>query len=368
MLRVFREIVGPKIPVFLTLDLHTNITKKMLKYATALFPCDFYPHTDLYDKGLKAAKLLVKTITGEIKPVMAVKKIDLIFPIMPTSQPVMQDILGFVRTVAQNAKVLNASIAHGFCCADIFEAGAAAIVITDGDAKLASNKAEKIAKFVWDNRTSLKKKYYLLDEALAKCKPNSASFYVFADVTDNPGGGTAGDGTNLLRGLLNRKIRNVAFASIFDPDTVAAAEKCGVGNTFRAQLGGRSNPEVSGYPIVQDAYVKSITDGKVQYKGIMDTGCVMDMGPSAVLVIEGIEIIVISKRMQPRDIEIFRANGINPYDKRILVTKSSVHYRATYEAEAEECFDIEVPGEMPQRPEDIHYCHVRRPIYPLDEM
>ena len=367
MLEYLRSIIGPDIPVFVTLDLHANITRKMLTHATALFPCDNYPHTDSYDKGLLAAQLMLRTLRKEIKPVMRWQKLNMIFPIMPTSFPVMKELSDYCRQERQREGILSASIVHGFLCADIRDLGASVLAISDSSAEKAQKLADDLAGALWEKRHELKRRCFDLDEALSAVQSASdPGFFVFADITDNPGGGAAGDSTHMLRQLLERHVENVAVASIFDPETVAAAQKSGVGTTFSCSLGGKSAPEIVGEPINAPAYVKSLSDGTIIYKGQMDHGAKMTTGLTAVLVIQGIEVIVTSKRLQPRDIEIFRANGIEPRDKRIVVTKSSVHYRACYEQEALGCFDIEEPGVMPQTPGQITYEHVHRPVYPLE--
>lgn len=369
MLEELRKLVGEKIPVFVTLDLHAAITEKMVKYATALFPCDYYPHTDIYDKGVLAAELMMKTLKGEIHPVMKAVKLKMIFPIMPTTLSPMKELSDKCIAMRGQNGILSTSVTHGFLCADTSVLGACALAVTDGDEKLALAAAEKLAKAVWEKRNELKREFYSTEEALEKIEADDKNqgFYVLADITDNPGGGATGDGTHVLGHMLKRGVDNAAFASIYDPETVELAEKSGVGTTIHCHLGGKSAPKLVGEPIECEAYVKSLSDGTIIYKGVMDHGGRMSTGKTAVLVIDGIQVIVTSKRLQPRDIEIFRANGIEPKDKRIIVTKSSVHYRASYEPEAIGCFDVEEPGIMPQRPESIRYEKVSRPVYPLDE-
>lgn len=73
-----REILGPDVPVVMTLDLHANITSAMMERATAIVGYQTFPHVDMYETGQKAARLMLKILTGKVRPVMAWRKLPLI--------------------------------------------------------------------------------------------------------------------------------------------------------------------------------------------------------------------------------------------------------------------------------------------------
>jgi microcystin degradation protein MlrC len=213
----------------------------------------------------------------------------------------------------------------------------------------------------------LVKKAFSLEEAIETAMSVEGGPVVFGDIADNPGGGSPGDGTWILRGLLEAKVQDAAIAHFYDPATVARAIEAGVGNNLRVQLGGRFY-KILGNPVECDAYVKCITDGVYYNKDAMFKGLKNRIGRTVVLVVGGVEIIVSERRHQAFDVEIFRANGIEPTEKKILVVKSSLHFRGSYGRIAKKIIDVNVPGLTPANPGMLAFKNVRRPVFPLDEI
>jgi len=191
---------------------------------------------------------------------------------------------------------------------------------------------------------------------------------VFADVADNPGAGGSSDGTYVLRRMLDLGVKDAAFATILDPEVVKIAEKAGVGSEIEITLGGKTCPEVAGEPIHTKAIVKTITDAvHVDHFGT-NKGLTRNFGRSVVLDISGILVIVNSTNVQPSASEIFECVGINPLYMKILVVKSTIHYRASFGRFTDHLIDVQVPGLCPQHPSMVNYKKVKRPIFPLDNI
>ena len=368
LLEEIRAAVGPQVPIMATLDLHANITQKMLTNCDVFCPYRGYPHADLYERGLEAAGILLRTLRGEIKPVMRWAKQPFLLAAVPTAMPVMNKHVKRAASFEQQPGVLSVSIGHGFFCADIEEAGLTTIAVTDNDPDRAQEIANALADGIWADRSLLQRRFYTPEEAIAQAEREQSWPVIFADVADNPGGGSTGDGTHLLRAMLNAGVKDAAVALICDPESVAAAARAGAGNTVHLWLGGKQCPEILGGPIECDAYVKLLHDGKYINDGPMGGGMPMDLQKSAVLVVDGIEVIVTCNVTQPYDVQIFRSHGIEPLRRKIIVVKSAVHFRAAFEPLAQKVYDIECPGLMPQNPKTMTYTHLRRPIYPLDEI
>jgi len=362
-----RREVKDKVPILTTLDLHTNLTAKMVENCDGMFVYDYYPHTDTYEAGLRAAKCMYETLERKIKPVIKYRKLDILLPYMPTAEPVMDKFVKEAQELREQENIINVNICHGFFSADIYEQGMAVVAVTDNDAELAQDIADHIGNKIWDARAKLHRKFYTIDQAIDEAEASEGSPFVFADVADNPGAGATCDGTHMLRRLMERNVKNVAVALIYDPEVVQQAEKAGVGETIHINLGGKISPEIAGYPIECDAYVKALTDGKFYNKDYLK-GVLTLLGKTTVLDINGIYVIVSSIRTQPWDLEVYRVNGIVPEDMKILVVKSTIHYRASYGKIAYKILDVELPGLAPQSPEMLTYKHTRRPIYPLDEL
>lgn len=368
LLEEVRALVGPEVPIMATLDLHANITEKMLRCATVLCPYRAYPHSDQRERGIEAAGLMLRTLRGEIRPVMRYAKRPFLLAAIPTAMPAMHKHVQRAAEFEGQSGVLSVSIGHGFFCADIKEAGLTTLCVTNGDADRAQDIAEQLAEGIWQDRAALQRTFYTPEQAIAQAREENLRPVVFADVADNPGGGSTGDGTHLLRAMLKAGVRDAAVALICDPESVDAAFAAGAGSTVSLRLGGKQCPEVLGEPIECQAYVKSLHDGRYVNDGPMSGGLAVDLQGSAVVVVDGIEVIVVRNVTQPYDVQIFRAHGIEPLRRSIVVVKSSVHFRAAFEPLAKKVYDIECPGLMPQNPRAMTYKNLRRPMYPLDEI
>ena len=377
LLEAIRQAAGDGAMLVATLDLHANITKKMECYADVLINFDYYPHTDMFERGTEAARIMLDTLRGRIRPVMRCVHLPMILPLISTSDPVMRKFVEQVHELEQDSRVLSVSISHGFLCADIHELGMTVIAVTDQDPGLAECLAGGLADQLWQDRSNMKRRSYSAEEAIAEVEaetqadpgPDAAAGpVIFADLTDNPGGGSTCDGTHILRAMIEHQVKNAAVALIYDPESVMAAEKAGVGHTVALRLGGKSRPELLGPPIECMAYVKLVSDGRYKNRGPMDGGVPEDLGKSAVVVIGDISVIISAKITQPYDTEIFYAHGIDPRGKNILLLKSTHHFRAAFGPLARRIIPVEVPGLVFQNPSMIPYARCRRPIFPLDDL
>jgi microcystin degradation protein MlrC len=188
---------------------------------------------------------------------------------------------------------------------------------------------------------------------------------VINDTSDNPGGGSPGDSTHLLRAILDAGLEGACYAFIYDPQTAALAHDAGIGATIRVRLGGKTD-DLHGAPIEAEAYVKTLTDGRFRLTTPMGRGMAVDLGPSARLVIGGVDIIVASERNQVLDDEVFLLHGINVRSRRIVALKSSAHFRAGFRDLAAAIITADAPGATTLHLEHFDHRRIRRPIWPLD--
>ena len=367
LLEALRQEVGPDLPIMVSLDLHANITQKMVDYATALFVCDYYPHTDMYETGMRAAQCMERTLLGQIQPVMAWRKLPIIISCTSTLDGIVKEFTEEAQAMRQQPGVLNANLAHGFFRANIYEQGIAVLVVTDGDAEKADAMAQKFADRIWSDRKKLKYEPLTADEAIDAALASDRFPVVLADVADNPGGGGTCDAVFLLQRLIDRDVQDAVVAAIYDPETVQQAKAAGVGATIDVKIGGKVAPEITGDPVCCKAYVKAITDGKYRNTGPMFHGLLMDHGSIAVLQVGGVTVLVGSIRVQVWDLEVFRSCGITPEKQKILVAKSAIHYRASYGTITDRMLSVETPASASQKFANFDL-HCRRPMYPLDEM
>ncbi len=368
LLRRVRLAVGKDVPIVASLDLHVNLTQKMVDNADALFVYDYYPHVDSYETGYRAAECMFKTLEGSLKPVMAWKQLDMILMYMPTEEKSFAPFLAEAQQLRGSGKLVNVNICHGFFAADVYDQGMAVVAVADGDMDLAQQTADALAEKMFAARRELTRSFYTSEEAVKLAMESEEYPVVLADVNDNPGSGSSCDATELLRTLIDMGAQDVAVAVMYDPETVEQACKAGVGATAKFSLGGKIVPEVTGGPIECEAYVKAITDGRFMQHCQMSGGKIAQFGKCALLQIDSIQVIVCSYRTQPYDLGIFPHMGILPEHMKILMVKSAAHFRADYGKIAKRILDVETPAQAPQRPEQLPLSRSRRPIYPLDDI
>lgn len=368
LLQRLRKRLGPDIPIVVTLDLHANVTACMIENATAFISGDFYPHTDFYEIGLRAAKLLWQAVTGATKPVMAWHKLPMLFPFVITDAGPIVPLLKKAQSLWETGTLLSASICHGFFHSDIYEMGAAVLTVADGNSTLAQKCADELAESIWSVRAELMREFLSPEEAVKLAIEAHAGPIVLADVADNPGSGATMDSVVLLRQLLDAGVSNAAFAAICDPQVAQQAKLADIGATIQVELGGKQAPEITGGPIICTAVVEKLTDGRFYNQGPMFHGLMMNYGDTALLRIGGVQVIVCSNHAQPYDMGIFNHCGIDPKEKKVLAVKSAVHFRAHYKTIARQILDVETPALGCMRPQMLPLAHCRRPIYPLDNL
>lgn len=355
LLEAIRKAVGDDVPVIASLDLHSNTTSKMAKNATALVPYECYPHTDTYETGLLAAELMRDTLDGKINPTMAYRLVPYLLPLFPTDFPEMKCIYNLTKDMKTRSGVLFPGFSHGFFASDIQGMGMGITIVTDGDHELAESIADELEAFISERTHTLKRTFPSLDEVMDMAACESDKPFVIADASDNPGAGAFSDSTHILREILKRGIRGCAIATIVDPQSVKACEAVGVGSNVSLSLGGWSNPEFSGGPLKVTAYVKMISDGKYASREKMALGEIMNHGKTAVVEIEGNTVLITSIPRQPWDIEIFRSHGIRPKEQKIIVTKSAVHYRASYGKITDRTEAVCLPGLAVPVPDGLQF-------------
>lgn len=366
LLEAIRKEVGPGLPIMITLDFHANMTEKMVNNCSALFGYNTYPHIDTYERGLEAVLNLVKMVRGEIKPVMALKWLPMLIPSLETAVPPFSNVFDVLFEIEKDPRVINVSWFQGFPWTDIPYAGSAVVAVTDNDPSLAKKIAEDIAKQVWDMRELFTVDVMTPEAAIAKATASEHKPFVLADISDNPGGGAPSDGTQIIKALLDAGAKDAAIAIIHDPEVVEQALKAGVRATIDIELGGKTEPaHLHGEPVKVKALVRTISDGRYINKGPMNTGFKADNGVTVVLDLGGVEVIVPERKMQPTDPEIFRRHGIEPLDKKMIILKSTLHYRAGFAPLAHEIIQLDVPGLMSPNFSTFRYKNLGVPRWPL---
>lgn len=366
LLEAIRNQVGPDLPVMVTLDFHANLTQKMVSNCSALFGYNTYPHVDTYERGLEAVLNLVKMIRGELRPAMALKWLPMLIPSLETSLPPFSQVFDTVFEMEKDPRVANVSWFQGFPWTDIPCAGSSVVVVTNNDPALADRLAGKLVRQVWDMRELFRVDVMTPAAAVARATGSPHRPFVLADISDNPGGGAPSDGTQVIKALLEAGVADAAVATIHDPAVVEQAVRAGVRATIDIELGGKTEPaHLHGEPLKVKALVRTISDGRYVNKGPMGTGFRVDNGVTVVLDLGGVEVIVPQRKLQPTDPEIFRRHGIEPRDKKLIILKSTLHYRAGFAPLAHEIIQLDAAGLTSPNFSTFRYNNLGVPRWPL---
>ena len=360
-----REVVGPKCPIVVTTDLHANHAPLRVAAADAIIGYDTYPHVDMAERGREAADLIVRTIRGEVRPVSALRQLPLFWSAacQVTAHPPIDELLRLVHDVERRPGILSATLSTGFPWADVPDMGASVIVVADRNRSLAQTTADEIGDWIWSRRERWHKQPLTVREAIAAGQQAGRFPIMLADMADNTGGGAPGDSTEVLRTFVEQDLADALVLYLVDVDVAKQAHAAGVGARLHVQLGGKSDP-IQGLPVPLDVEVVALSDGRFRYDGPMYAGTNGDLGPSAWLRSRGINVVVVSVRMQPLDQAFTRSLGIDCSTMKYISVKSAVHFRSGFEQLGGQIFNINAAAIHSHDFASLPYRR-RRPMYPL---
>ena len=376
-----REIVGPEIPISVTLDLHGNVTAEMMSGADSLVGFKEYPHLDKGETGRLGMNILLETIRGDVSPQMHIERPPQIIyqPKAYTQAGPMAEIMDQAREHQRRDGVLAVSVFVGYYHSDIPEMGVTTPVVTDDDPALAREISRDLAATLWERREEFIEDYPGPEEAVAEAKELAASLaddagpVVMGDFGSNPGGGGASDGTTIPRAMLDQEVPGSGYAIMYDPETVEQCLDAGVGSSLTLTLGGKSDDR-HGDPIENlDVYVKAITDGRYVNTGTSHSGYGIqnDLGPTVHLKCgpdRELDVIVSGTRESAFDAEVWRHIGIQPERLDVLCIPSFIAFLGDYEPLSGGVVLADTPGASAVNPARFEYEHAPRPVYPLDEL
>jgi microcystin degradation protein MlrC len=343
-----RKVIGKDLPLVVSLDLHANVSPEMIEHADALIAYRTYPHVDMADTGRACAKHLALLLKAKQRFAKAFRQLPFLIPIswQCTNDQPTKGIYEKLAALESDA-VPTLSFAPGFPAADFRDCGPSVFAYgrTQADADAA---ADRVVALVESHEDDFDGRIYSPDDGVRlamELAKTARKPIIIADTQDNPGAGGDSDTTGMLRALVRNKA-SAATGVIYDPQSARAAHAAGVGATVTLDLGGKSG--ISGdAPYKESFIVERLSDGKFVASGPYYGGRDMDMGPSACLRIGDIRVVVGSYKAQLADQSMYRYVGIEPTEQKILVNKSSVHFRADFEPIAEKLLICAAPGAMP---------------------
>ena len=362
--------LAPEMPIAVTCDLHCNLTRRMVENCTALIGYKTYPHVDLYDVGLRVGRVLMRTLAGEVRPVMAWGQRPLLAQTlrMGHADEPMKSLIAKARR-AEDEGALAATLFGGFPLADIADAGLSAVVVENGDRDRAQALVEELLDAAWDARAEFVYRGEPLGEAVARAKGLDDGPVLLLDHADNCGSGATQDVMTVIAEVIDQELEDVAVAPVWDPGSVERMMAAGVGAEVTVELGGKTDMPalgLKGRPLRLTGRVRCLSDGEWVVRGPMYTGVRVFMGPTAVLDTGRVQIVVVSRHHEPWDQGVFKCVGIEPAAKRYLVLKSRIHYRASFAELARHTITCDGEGVTTSDNDKLEFENVRRPIYPLD--
>ena len=355
-----RDIVGADAAIGVEHDPHCHLTEKRVAASDVLVCFKEFPHTDTVERAEEVVDLTLRTIRGEIRPVSSMFDCRMIAS-FPTTREPMRSFVDRVKALEGTDGVLSISIAHGFPYADVPDVGARILVITDDRKAHGDALAAELGRALFAMRGRTAPPYLSSDEAIDRARGIDGRV-VMADPTDNPGGGAPGDGTQVLRRLIERGVQGVAFGPMWDPIAVRFCFAAGEGTRLRLRFGGKTAPE-SGQPIDAEVEVTRLVRGATQ----TFAGGSVPLGDAAAIDLGGIHVALISNRTQALGTDLFTGLGIDLEASRLICVKSTNHFHAAFAPLATEVLYVDGGGPIPRDPRQVPYTRIKRPIWPLDE-
>jgi microcystin degradation protein MlrC len=346
LLRRVRATVGPKLPVVVSLDYHTNLTPAMAELTDGMAIYYTYPHVDRPQTGSRAARILTTILARGMPTARAFRKLPFLLPLNFQCTLVAPS-RGIVERSAagESGDVLDLCYGAGFPPSDLYDCGPG--IIAHGYSQSAVDAAaESLAGYVNNLEAAFAQPLLDPDDAVRQAMAiaaNTSRPVVIADTQDNPGCGGTGDTTGMLDALVRNGADRAALCVLTDAGSAAAAHAAGEGADITIELGG-CTPLAGVKPFHGTFRVARLSSGRFVCKGPCVGGREAQLGPTALLTIGGVSIVVASKRMQAYDLEIFRHIGVEPTEQKILVVKSTCHFRADFEPIAERVLIAVAPG------------------------
>ncbi|MBO9100940.1 MULTISPECIES: M81 family metallopeptidase [unclassified Rhizobium] len=355
-----RELVGADVPICAELDPHSHLTDKRLS-AADLFVCfKEFPHTDFVDRAEDLWRITVDMLEGRVKPVMSVFDCRMI-DVFPTSRDPMRSFIDRIMKIERDdADILSISVVHGFMAGDVPEMGTKVLVVTNDNREKGEMLARRLGLELFASRGTFIMPQVDEKQAVASALAATSWPVVIADIWDNPGGGTAGDATVLLRELLDKGATNTAIGTIWDPMAVQICMAAGEGAEIPLRFGAKSAPG-TGNPVDGIiSVVKLVANAEMRFGESF-----VPFGDAAHIVLDGIDIILNSTRAQTFDPSVFSVMGIDPTERKILAIKSTNHFFASFSKIASEIIYCSAGTPYPNNPAQTPYRRARKDIWPM---
>ena len=346
LLSVVRETVG-SVPVAAVLDLHANPSPELVESCEVLVSYDTYPHVDMRERGREAARLLSDVLAGRRLRTAVGKLPLLVCPLaQATDAEPMRSLQRRAAARARAAGLVRICIPAGFAYSDVDRVGMSVLAIHDeGDEAAARDVIAETLADITEQTDAFMVARDDAATAVRRAIASPARPIVLADVADNIGGGSPGDGTALLAELLAQHAQD-AVVTMADAHVARLAADLGTGAEIEALVGGKSDRR-HGDPVRVRGRVVTLTDGRYRTQGSWMTGREFSMGTTAVLRVEGVTLVVTERPTPPFHAEQLSSVGVDARTAKIIVAKGAIAWRAAFGDIAAEVIEVATPGACP---------------------
>lgn len=357
-----RQAIGPDIPIGVTLDYHANVSERLFSLADFVSIYRTYPHTDMAERGREVSRVI---LSGTKPKGRAYRKIPVITVplVQATADAPMVDIMSNLDKSVSSDEIISASIAMGFAYADSPNLGATILAYAETQSA-ADSLSDNLAFQIWERRSEFSPALTNLTDLGDALKSANSRPVIIVDPADNIGGGSAGDGTAILEVLLASKMQGTIV--ITDPDVAARANQGCVEDPFSDAVGGKTD-RLHGSPVSITGKIKWLGDAKFTNTGSYMTGFVTSMGLTAVIDVDGLNIVVTSYRTMPFDVGILTAVDIDPNDQHVIVVKSAIAWQAAFGPIAGSTVLVDTPGICPLQVSRDDFDTLDGPMWPIDD-
>ena len=366
--------IAPRTPIAVSLDLHANVTERMVHNCDVITGYKTYPHVDQYESGELAGAILMRMMKGEVKPVMAWGNAPILAQTLRqnTAEGGMK---AFVEAAheAERHGLLAATAFGGFQMADIHDAGLSAVTVADDNKAAATKACNAMLDVAWSQKEDFIYRGQPLEQSIAQAKSmgeQSGGPVLLLDHADNCASGSTQDTMYVLREALRQGLTGIAVAPIRDPAAVAKLIEAGIGAKVTLPVGGKMDmPSIrrKGEPLMLTGVVRNITDGEYTITGPQFTGMRCFMGRTVVLDTSTALVVISERNQEPWDRGVYESVGIDPTRQRYLLLKSRMYFRPVFLPIAKGMVYCDAPGVSSSDWTEFDYRKLRRPIYPLDD-
>ena len=360
-----RRILGEEIPIVVTLDLHGILTERMVEHASAIVAYHTYPHVDFFGSGRRAARLLLRILSGEVRPVTAVVPVPALVrgDELITETGLFGRVIDRAQAIEAGPGGLSAGVFIGNPFTDVPALRTYAFVVADGDAALAERGAVELAEAFWRDHAAMRVPLVSLAEMARIVTTHAGGGTIgLVDAADATSSGASGDSNAVVATLLAAGYRGRILAPIVDAAAVEAACRTGIGGTLATTLGGTLDP-ARFRPLPVQARVRLLSDGRFASESF---GEAWNAGPTAVLESGNVTWVVGSRAVSLYDRSFFLAHGQDPRRFDAVVIKSPHCQHAMYAAWCARMIDIDAPGSSSANVASLGHRRCPRPIFPLD--